>query len=155
MGGAKVYPYKKPKGRDAAEDARTTLIVGPVSVLANWKIEIDKFVNKKKSILKVAIYAGKDRSKVLCKVQDGDLDKLICSYQTLSSDWRKKIEAENQEEKEQKKENDHDDDDVSMADDEEASSRNHPKRKITKKSYANGGAGNYSDEDDDDDNESE
>ena len=37
--GAKVYPYKKPKGRDAAEDARTTLIVGPVSVLANWKIE--------------------------------------------------------------------------------------------------------------------
>ena len=34
-----VYPYKKPKGRAVAEDARTTLIVGPVSVLANWKIE--------------------------------------------------------------------------------------------------------------------
>lgn len=34
--GEKVYPYRKPKG---PADPRTTLIVGPVSVLANWKIE--------------------------------------------------------------------------------------------------------------------
>jgi SNF2 family DNA or RNA helicase len=32
----KSYPYKKPKG---PADPRATLIVGPVSVLANWKIE--------------------------------------------------------------------------------------------------------------------
>jgi SNF2 family DNA or RNA helicase len=122
-------------------------------------------VNKQKSVLKVAIYAGKDRSEILQKILDGDLDIIICSYQTLSSDWRKKL-AKEEEKKEKEKENSKDDDDDDMAadddsDDEDSGSggsRRHPKRHIEKKSYANGGAGakEYDDaSDDDNDDESE
>lgn len=120
-------------------------------------------MNKQKSILKIAIYSGKDRSSVLQKIQDGDLDIIICSYQTLSSDWRKKLEKE-EEEKEKEDSKDGDDDDMAADDDSDdedsgsGGSRRHPKRHIEKKSYANGGAGakEYDDASDDDyDDESE
>lgn len=94
--GVESYPIKKPKGGDF-KYPRCTIIVAPVSVMANWQMEIDKFVHaKEKNILKVAIYQGSRRDRTLDKVQHASLDVLICSYQTLAADFKmyKKKEEE-------------------------------------------------------------
>ena len=60
--------------------------------------EIDKFVHKeKKNILKIEIYQGAKRVEVLRKVQDGKLDILICSYQTLAADLKKQKQQQEDE----------------------------------------------------------
>ena len=57
--------------------------------MANWAMEIEKFVNKKSQVLKTAMYEGPRRDRTLAKVQSGSLDVLICSYNTLAADWKK------------------------------------------------------------------
>jgi SNF2 family DNA or RNA helicase len=65
---------------------RATLIVCPVTVIANWQHEFGKFVEE--NYLKVAVYIGPDRSKILTKVKRGsEFDIVLTSYETLSSDW--------------------------------------------------------------------
>lgn len=86
--GIKAYPYKRPTGR-GPKAPRCTLIVSPVSVMANWMMEIDKFVNKHTKVLNVAIYQGSKREEELIKVKRHQVDVLICSYQTLAADFKK------------------------------------------------------------------
>jgi type IV secretory pathway VirB9-like protein len=69
--------------------------------MASWRGEIDKCVNKKEEIWKVAIYQSAKRQQELQNVKRGNLDILICSYQTLVADRKKQKEFD--EEDEQKK----------------------------------------------------
>lgn len=65
-------------------EARCTLIVSPVSVIANWDQQIRKFVEPNE--LKVGIYHGKNRQDVLKQVKKNQLDVVLTSYETLVSD---------------------------------------------------------------------
>jgi SNF2 family DNA or RNA helicase len=86
--GIKAYPYKRPTGR-GPKAPRCTLVVSPVSVMANWSMEIDKFVNKQDKVLNVAIYQGSNREKELIRVKRHKVDVLICSYvsKTIAGDF--------------------------------------------------------------------
>jgi SNF2 family DNA or RNA helicase len=77
-----------PPGKGAA---RCTLIVAPVTVMSNWKIQIEKFV--KPGQLNVAIYHGANREQELKKVKRNELDILIASYNTLVSDHKQHEEV--------------------------------------------------------------
>ena len=65
-------------------EPRCTLIVSPVSVIANWDQQIRKFVEPNE--LKVGIYHGKNRQDVLKQVKKNQLDVVLTSYETLVSD---------------------------------------------------------------------
>lgn len=65
-------------------DARCTLIVAPVSVIANWKTQLAAFVDEGE--LEVAIYHGNKRESILKQVKKNDLDVVITSYETIVSD---------------------------------------------------------------------
>ena len=54
------YPYRR-RGLGSRKVPRTTLIVCPLSVMANWMIQIKKFVNAggRKRILDLTQYHGK------------------------------------------------------------------------------------------------
>jgi SNF2 family DNA or RNA helicase len=86
--GSKAYPYKRAAGR-GPKAPRCTLIVSPVSVMANWMMEIDKFVNKQDKVVNVAIYQGNSRERELMRVKRHEVDVFICSYQTLVADFKK------------------------------------------------------------------
>jgi SNF2 family DNA or RNA helicase len=86
--GIKAYPYKRPTG-SGPKAPRCTLIVSPVSVMATWMMEINKFVNKQGKVLNVEIYQGSKREKELIKVKRHKVDVFICSYQTLVADFKK------------------------------------------------------------------
>lgn len=66
--------------------AHCTLIMAPVTVISNWKIQIEKFV--KPGRLMVALYQGSKREQELEKVQRNKLDVLIAPYKTLVSDHK-------------------------------------------------------------------
>jgi SWI/SNF-related matrix-associated actin-dependent regulator of chromatin subfamily A3 len=61
----------------------TTLIVCPVSVMSNWQSQIDTHVAP--HTLRVALYHGTDRREVLAHLDQ--VDVLICSYNTLQTDY--------------------------------------------------------------------
>ncbi|KAL7498338.1 hypothetical protein ACHAWT_009386 [Skeletonema menzelii] len=63
---------------------RCTLIVCPVSVLGNWTDQVNSFVAP--GVLNVQLYHGADRHEILSEVQNGDIDILLVSYNTLASD---------------------------------------------------------------------
>ena len=65
-------------------EPRCTLIVSPVSVIANWDQQIRKFVEPNE--LKVGIYHGKNRQDVLKQVKKNQLDVVLTSYETIVSD---------------------------------------------------------------------
>ena len=98
-----------------------------------------------------------DRSKVLHKVHDGDLDILICSYQTLSSDWRKKQQQLEDEQETANENGSLDDDNVNVDDGDrnggEPGESKRSKRSVAKKSYANSGTGAGASADSEDDYE--
>lgn len=60
------------------------MIVAPVSVIANWDQQIAKFVEP--DTLSVGIYHGSKRQQVLTKVKRNELDVVLTSYETLTSD---------------------------------------------------------------------
>jgi len=66
------------------DEPRCTLIVAPVSVIANWKTQIEQFVEP--DTLEVAIYHGSKRESILNQVKRGELDIVMTSYETLVSD---------------------------------------------------------------------
>lgn len=62
---------------------KTTLIVCPVSVMPNWIQQIEHHVQA--DTLKVAMYHGTDRHDLLTKLNE--VDVLIASYGTISTDY--------------------------------------------------------------------
>ena len=88
--GKKTYPYVKPipyRG-SPKPPPRCTLIVAPKSVTANWKMELDKFVNRGREIIKIAFYQGSQRELQFVQAMRNDLDVLITSYHTLMADFK-------------------------------------------------------------------
>jgi len=72
--------------QEGASAARCNLIVAPLSVLASWILQIQKFVQP--GFLKVAEYRGPNREIVLRQVKRGAVDILLVSYETLTSDYK-------------------------------------------------------------------
>jgi len=70
---------------DKKTKERCNVFVCPKSVVANWQIQIDTFVNPK--ALKVAVYQGAEREATLRRVKKGKIDVLLVSYETLVSDY--------------------------------------------------------------------
>jgi SNF2-related domain len=65
---------------------RATLLVCPVSVIASWQFQVEKFV--KEGHLCVEVYLGPHRQKLLTRVKrKNDVDLILTSYETLMSDW--------------------------------------------------------------------
>ncbi len=62
-----------------------TLVVCPVSVMSNWQIQFDKFVNK--DILRIELFHGPGRNKLLPSLERGTVDVLIVSYNTLGVEY--------------------------------------------------------------------
>lgn len=58
------------------------LIVAPVSVLASWRIQLERFVEE--GVLTVDVYHGPKRSAVLQKVRKGKTNVLLTTYETLA-----------------------------------------------------------------------
>jgi SWI/SNF-related matrix-associated actin-dependent regulator of chromatin subfamily A3 len=88
--GQKGYPYKKTSSLSAKSvPPRTTLIVAPVSVMAQWMIQIKKYVNRpSKEVLVTTRYYGTNRDMCVNLVLFNQCDVMITSYNTLASDFR-------------------------------------------------------------------
>ncbi|CAB9512414.1 regulator of chromatin subfamily A member 3-like 1 [Seminavis robusta] len=65
-----------------------TVIVCPKTVISNWLEQIDTFV--KPGTFRVQVYTGtpKQRSKIIEKVQDNEIDILLSSYETISAEFK-------------------------------------------------------------------
>jgi SWI/SNF-related matrix-associated actin-dependent regulator of chromatin subfamily A3 len=94
------YPYR-PRGRGSPP--RCTLILAPLSVMANWTMQIRKHVNQRgrKEVLKVASYHGPNRHQMVPMIENNCYDIVLTSYHTLAYDYR--IYAEQKDGKECKK----------------------------------------------------
>lgn len=88
--------------RDAGS-SRCNLELAPLSVIATWNMQLKRFC--KPGVLKVAIYSGSDRQKELRKVERGDIDVLLTTYETLVADFKKHsaMLEEKEEDKEMKR----------------------------------------------------
>ena len=66
-----------------------TLIVCPKSVISNWVTQISDFVRPNR--LEVQTYTGtpKQRSKIIQRVEDNQVDILISTYETIASEFGK------------------------------------------------------------------
>ena len=64
---------------------KCTLIVCPVSVMANWTQQVQEHVQE--GVLQLRLYHGKDRHQVLDQVLEGQVDILLVSYHTLAADF--------------------------------------------------------------------
>eukprot|EP00978_Attheya_sp_CCMP212_P021405 scaffold62436_cov59-Attheya_sp.AAC.1 len=67
-----------------------TLIVCPMSVISNWQQQIDKFVEP--NTFRVMIYTGTpmQRSKLVLKLKNNEIDILLASYNTINVEFGKK-----------------------------------------------------------------
>ena len=86
------------------DEPRTTLLVAPVSVIAAWQYQIEKFIEP--WALSVETYLGHDRPKILNRIKrKNDVTLCLTSYETLASDWKKfqEYQLERDEAKEQAK----------------------------------------------------
>jgi SNF2 family DNA or RNA helicase len=63
-----------------------TLVVCPKSVISTWQLEIEKFV--KPDALRTVVFEGtpNQRSKIIQKVRDNEVDLLLASYNRVSAD---------------------------------------------------------------------
>jgi SNF2 family DNA or RNA helicase len=69
---------------------RTTLIVCPVTVIANWDIQIRKYVNvgSGKPVVVLDRYHGPRRKMVMERLVNDELDVVLTSYHTLSAEYK-------------------------------------------------------------------
>lgn len=74
-----------PKEEDA--DRKTTLIVGPVSLLRQWNAELRAKINMENK-QKVAFYHGADKKKVNTYKKMLKFDVILVSYTTLASEFK-------------------------------------------------------------------
>ena len=63
-----------------------TLIVCPVTVMSNWTKQVNDHVEP--GVLRVAIYQGSNREKLLDDIARNKLDIVLVSYQTLAFDYK-------------------------------------------------------------------
>lgn len=68
----------------AADKAKTTLVVCPLSVIQSWQTQIEQHVTPE--TLKVAIYQGPGRQQIL-EERDGEWDVVIVPYGTVRADF--------------------------------------------------------------------
>ena len=78
------YPYQK--GLAPPDTPRCTIIVCPVSVVANWRTQIRKYVAP--GSLKIGQYYGPKRRDLLPLILHNELDVVFTSYPTLASDFQ-------------------------------------------------------------------
>lgn len=69
-------------------DCKTTLIVGPVSLLLQWESELKQKVRPEHR-LKVALYHGNDKKRLSSFSSFKNYDVIMTSYMTLASEWKK------------------------------------------------------------------
>jgi len=86
---------------DEDSEAHCNLIVAPLSVLANWRIQIHQFVEP--GMLKVEEYRGADREATLRKAKRGEINVLLVSYDTLVSDYKLLTELTKEQEEEEER----------------------------------------------------
>ena len=98
------YPYV-PARSLGSNVSRCTLILCPLSVIANWTTQIRKHVNQmgRKEILKVGIYHGPNRKAMVRSIEANYYDIVLTSYQTLAYDYRRYIGADEDENKKKSK----------------------------------------------------
>jgi len=87
---SKPVKGKQRASKDTPEGPCATLIVAPLSLLAQWKSELDR--SSQNGTLKTMIYHGTSRGEVdtLVDSEGGDrVDVVITSYGTLSSEHAK------------------------------------------------------------------
>jgi SNF2 family DNA or RNA helicase len=106
--GYSEYPISKlSTATSKSPTPRTTLIVCPVTVMANWDIQIRKYVNVGlgKPVVVLDRYHGPRRKMVLERLLNNELDVVLTSYHTLSADFKLvyKIESKKGESKGQAK----------------------------------------------------
>lgn len=78
---------------------KTTLVICPVSVMSNWIQQIEEHVQP--GTLKVAMYHGPDRADLLCNLNE--IDVLISSYGTVSTDFGNEFPSQGKEKRKTKK----------------------------------------------------
>jgi SNF2 family DNA or RNA helicase len=80
------YVFGKTDGADL-EDPICTLIVCPKTVISNWITQIGDFVKAGK--LNVVTYTGtpKQRSKIIERVEENEIDILVSTYETSKFVW--------------------------------------------------------------------
>ena len=71
----------------AADQPRATLIVCPLSVVASWQFQMEKFIRK--GHWNIEVYLGPNRQKLLNRIKKkNNIDVVLTSYETLLSDWK-------------------------------------------------------------------
>lgn len=160
--GQQGYPYLAQRNKNNAHP-RCTMIVCPVSVIANWQTQFRQFVDKD-ARLNIKVYHGPNRSQVLAQVANNKVDILLTSFQTLASDHKKfeddQKEKEAEETTAQDATGDDDDDDndmvvdMSIATPRKARKRNAQVSQDGSETDMNASFTSEEDDDDDDDDES-
>eukprot|EP00977_Amphora_coffeiformis_P014894 scaffold4244_cov167-Amphora_coffeaeformis.AAC.7 len=92
--GQSGYPYVASRSRGNKKSC-CTLILCPLSVIANWTMQIRRHVNKmgRKDILRVGVYHGPSRKQMVKSIEANYYDVVLTSYQTLAYDYRRYIGA--------------------------------------------------------------
>ena len=85
----------------STSEPRTTLIICPVSVMSNWVMQVEQHLLP--NTLKVGLYHGSDRFNLLATLPD--LDILVTSYGTISTDFANHSPKGGTGKKQDKKEN--------------------------------------------------
>lgn len=82
------YVWGKTDGADI-DAPLATLIVCPKTVISNWETQIKDFVRPGK--VNVVIYTGtpKQRSKIVERVEENEIDILISTYETIAAEYEK------------------------------------------------------------------
>lgn len=65
---------------------RATLVVAPMSLLSQWRTELERASHP--GTLGVALYYGDQREQLSAQIGAGNVDVVITSYGTLTSDWK-------------------------------------------------------------------
>lgn len=78
--------------RPTDDDCKTTLIVGPVSLLRQWAAEIKAKINAENK-LKVAFFHGPERRKLSTFRKLSKFDIVLISYTTLASEYKQHYAA--------------------------------------------------------------
>jgi len=89
------YPYVASRSRGNSKSC-CTLILCPLSVIANWTMQIRRHVNRtgRQNILRVGVYHGPSRKQMVKSIQENYYDVVLTSYQTLAYDYRRYIGAD-------------------------------------------------------------
>lgn len=77
--------------QEAASGARATLVVAPMSLVGQWKSELERASSP--GTLSVMLHYGEGRSEVVDRLEGGSVDVVITSYGTLVSEYKRFVDA--------------------------------------------------------------